>query len=99
MQRPPAAASCAHGYLLILQLLAFGSDSAELLDDRYAMFHLGKMDVLPVGDLGVRNGMKQLYGLKVRSSQAQAQAKPAQRASTGAVGGACCVCTCPCSTQ
>ena len=33
--------------------------------DMFAMFHLGRMDVLPVGDLGVRNGMKELYGLKV----------------------------------
>lgn len=32
----------------------------------FAMFHLGRMDVLPVGDLGVRNGMKHLYSLKVR---------------------------------
>ena len=32
----------------------------------FAMFHLGRMDVLPVGDLGVRNGMKMLYGLPVR---------------------------------
>ncbi len=31
----------------------------------FAMFHLGRMDVLPVGDLGVRNGMKLLYGLPV----------------------------------
>lgn len=31
----------------------------------FAMFHLGRRDVLPIGDLGVRNGMKELYGLKV----------------------------------
>lgn len=31
----------------------------------FAMFHLGRQDVLPVGDLGVRNGVKELYGLKV----------------------------------
>lgn len=31
----------------------------------FAMFHLGRMDVLPVGDLGIRNGMKLLYGLSV----------------------------------
>lgn len=36
----------------------------------FAMFHLGRMDVLPVGDLGVRNGMKMLYGLSVRHSLA-----------------------------
>lgn len=33
------------------------------------MFHLGSPDVLPVGDLGVRRGMQQLYGLKVRAAQ------------------------------
>jgi DNA-3-methyladenine glycosylase II len=29
----------------------------------FLMFHLGRPDVLPVGDLGVRNGMKVAYGL------------------------------------
>jgi DNA-3-methyladenine glycosylase II len=29
----------------------------------FLMFHLGRPDVLPVGDLGVRNGMKLTYGL------------------------------------
>lgn len=33
--------------------------------DMFAMFHLGRIDVLPVGDLGIRNGMKLLYGLPV----------------------------------
>jgi len=33
----------------------------------FSMFHLGRPDVLPVGDLGVRNGMKHLYNLKVLS--------------------------------
>ena len=36
--------------------------------DMFAMFDLGHCDVLPVGDLGVRNGMKFLYGLKVCDS-------------------------------
>ena len=35
--------------------------------DIFSMFHLGRPDVLPVGDLGVRNGMKHLYNLKVNS--------------------------------
>lgn len=30
----------------------------------HAMFHLGSPDVLPTGDLGVRKGMAQLYGLE-----------------------------------
>jgi DNA-3-methyladenine glycosylase II len=29
----------------------------------FLMFHLGRPDVLPVGDLGVRNGMRITYGL------------------------------------
>ena len=29
----------------------------------YLMFHLGRPDVLPIGDLGVRNGMKITYNL------------------------------------
>ncbi len=33
--------------------------------DMFAMFHLGRPDVLPVGDLGVRKGFQILYGLKV----------------------------------
>ena len=34
--------------------------------DMFAMFHLGRPDVLPVGDLGMRKGFQSLYGLKVR---------------------------------
>jgi len=30
----------------------------------FLMFHLGRPDVLPIGDLGVRNGMKITYGLE-----------------------------------
>jgi DNA-3-methyladenine glycosylase II len=30
----------------------------------FLMFHLGRPDVMPVGDLGVRNGMKIVYGLE-----------------------------------
>jgi DNA-3-methyladenine glycosylase II len=29
----------------------------------FLMFHLGRPDVLPVGDLGVRHGMRITYGL------------------------------------
>lgn len=34
----------------------------------FAMFHLGRPDVLPLGDLGVRKGIMTLYGIQVRSS-------------------------------
>jgi DNA-3-methyladenine glycosylase II len=38
----------------------------------FLMFHLGRPDVLPVGDLGVRNGMKIAYGLEESPTPKQA---------------------------
>jgi DNA-3-methyladenine glycosylase II len=38
----------------------------------FLMFHLGRPDVLPVGDLGVRNGMKIAYGLEATPTPKQA---------------------------
>ena len=38
----------------------------------FLMFHLGRPDVLPVGDLGVRNGMRLTYGLAATPSPAEA---------------------------
>lgn len=37
--------------------------------DMFAMFHLGRPDVFPLGDLGVRKGMMHLYGLSEESPQ------------------------------
>ena len=31
----------------------------------FAMFHLGRPDVFPLGDLAVRKGLQELYELKV----------------------------------
>ena len=31
----------------------------------FAMFHLGRPDVFPLGDLAVRKGLQELYKLKV----------------------------------
>ena len=42
--------------------------------DMHAMFHLGRPDVLPVGDLGVRRGMQVLYGLRDLPTPAQMEA-------------------------
>jgi DNA-3-methyladenine glycosylase II len=39
--------------------------------DMFALFHLGKPNCLPTGDLGVRRGMKILYGLKNLPSPAE----------------------------
>lgn len=44
----------------LTQVKGFGEWSAHML----LMFHLGRPDILPVGDLGVRNGMKAAYGLE-----------------------------------
>lgn len=33
--------------------------------DMFAMFHLGRPDVFPLGDLAVRKGLQELYQLKV----------------------------------
>lgn len=38
----------------------------------YLMFHLGRPDVLPIGDLGVRNGMRLTYGLDATPTPKQA---------------------------
>lgn len=32
----------------------------------FLMFCMGRMDILPVGDLGIKNGMQKLYGLKTQ---------------------------------
>ena len=36
--------------------------------DMFLMFHLGRLDVWPVGDLGVRNGFAKAWGLKASPS-------------------------------
>jgi len=38
----------------------------------YLMFHLGRPDILPTGDLGVRNGMRLVYGLEATPTPKQA---------------------------
>jgi DNA-3-methyladenine glycosylase II len=37
----------------------------------YLMFSLGRQDVFAVGDLGIRNAMKSLYGLNERPTIAE----------------------------
>ena len=37
----------------------------------FLMFLMGRLDVLPVGDLGIKNGVKQLYGLKRQPGPAE----------------------------
>jgi DNA-3-methyladenine glycosylase II len=38
----------------------------------FLMFHLARPDVLPIGDLGVRNGMRAAYGLEATPTPKQA---------------------------
>ena len=42
--------------------------------DMFAMFHCGRPDVLPVGDLAVRKGFQTLYGLPAPPSVEQMEA-------------------------
>jgi len=37
----------------------------------FLMFCMGRLDVLPTGDLGIRNGIQKLYGLKERPGDAE----------------------------
>lgn len=46
----------------LTQVKGIGRWTAEM----FLMFTIGRLDVFPVGDLGIRNGMKELYGLKGR---------------------------------
>lgn len=70
----------------LLALLTAGRWSVDM----FAMFHLGRPDVLPVGDLGVRKGMQTLYGLKVSFCEAfQSQSKTMLRWQQGRLCVAC----------
>jgi DNA-3-methyladenine glycosylase II len=42
--------------------------------DMFLIFHLGRPDVLPVGDLGVRNAVKAAYGLERPPAPAELEA-------------------------
>lgn len=53
----------------LTQVKGFGEWSAQML----LMFHLCRPNVLPVGDLGVRNGMKLAYNLNKTPTPKQAK--------------------------
>ena len=42
--------------------------------DMFLIFHLGRPDVLPVGDLGVRRAVERLYGFEALPSAAELEA-------------------------
>jgi DNA-3-methyladenine glycosylase II len=44
----------------LVEVRGIGAWTAEM----YMIFGLGKLDVLPVGDFGLRDGVRQLYGLE-----------------------------------
>jgi DNA-3-methyladenine glycosylase II len=52
----------------------------------YLMFHLGRPDVLPTGDLGVRNGMRLTYGLEATPTPKEAKEIGAKWAPYRSVG-------------
>ncbi len=53
----------------ITQVSGLGEWSAHM----FLMFQLGRPDVMPVGDFGVRNGMRLAYGLREMPSPARAR--------------------------
>lgn len=53
----------------LTQVKGFGEWSVQML----LMFHLGRPDILPVDDLGVRNGMKLAYNFKQTPTPKQAK--------------------------
>lgn len=52
----------------LTEVKGIGRWSAEM----YLMFHLDRLDVLPVGDLGLREGIKVLWGLEQRPTPREA---------------------------
>lgn len=51
----------------IVEVKGLGPWSADM----FLMFHLGREDILPVGDLGIREAIKRLYSLENRPDAAQ----------------------------
>jgi DNA-3-methyladenine glycosylase II len=67
---------------LITGVKGLGEWSAHM----FMMFHLGRPDVLPVGDLGVRHGMRIAYGLASPPTPSQAKEIGAKWAPFRSVG-------------
>jgi DNA-3-methyladenine glycosylase II len=55
----------------IIQELVAVKGIGEWTAHMFLMFCMGRLDVLPVGDLGIKNGMKKLYDLKENPSPEQ----------------------------
>jgi DNA-3-methyladenine glycosylase II len=53
----------------IVAVKGLGEWSAHM----FLIFHLGRPDVMPIGDLGVRNGMRLAYGLDATPTPARAR--------------------------
>lgn len=54
----------------LTQVKGIGRWTAQM----FLMFHLGRLDVLPVGDLGVRSGFERVYRLEASPSAAEMEA-------------------------
>ena len=55
----------------IIQMLTDVKGIGEWTAHMFLMFCMGRTDILPVGDLGIRNGIRKLYGLESLPSPAQ----------------------------
>ena len=51
----------------LTQVRGIGRWSAEM----FLMFHLGRLDVWPIGDLGIQKGLMRLYGMRRRPNKAK----------------------------
>ncbi len=58
----------------VIERLTVVRGVGEWTAQMFLMFQLGRLDVLPVGDLGVRRGMQVAYGLDDTPSPAEAMA-------------------------
>jgi DNA-3-methyladenine glycosylase II len=56
----------------VAQQLTAVKGVGEWTSHMFLMFQLGRPDVLPIGDLGVRNGMRVAYGLPAAPTRAEA---------------------------
>lgn len=55
----------------IIKMLTDVKGIGEWTAHMFLMFCMGRMDVLPVGDLGIRNGIQNLYGLETSPTPTQ----------------------------
>jgi len=70
----------------VLQRITSVKGLGEWSAHMFLMWHMGRPDILPTGDLGLRNGMRLLYGLPATPIPAEAKAIGAPWAPFRSVG-------------